>query len=76
MTLHSLDHVRAEKYRHHTVRKSAGVEEPSLISFARSLTAYQDAIMKTEISSQLAGFAVAFMMNGLIFAGMNYLFNG
>jgi hypothetical protein len=31
--------------------------------------------MKTHILSKLATFAVAVMMNGLIIAGVNYLFN-
>jgi hypothetical protein len=32
--------------------------------------------MNTETSSKLACFAVALMMNGLIFAGVNYLLDG
>jgi hypothetical protein len=48
----------------------------SLTSFASSRTAYPDTIMNTEISSKLACFAVALVMNGLIFAGVNYLLNG
>jgi hypothetical protein len=32
--------------------------------------------MNTQISSQLAAFAVALMMNSLIIGGVAYLFNG
>jgi hypothetical protein len=32
--------------------------------------------MKTYILSRLSSFAVALMMNGLIIAGVSYLFNG
>jgi hypothetical protein len=76
MTLHSLDRVRAGKGRRHIVLKNSGVEEISLTSFARFRTAHPDTIMKPGISSKLVCFAVALMMNGLIFAGVNYLLNG
>ena len=32
--------------------------------------------MNTEMSSQFEALAIALMMNALIFAGVNYLFNG
>jgi hypothetical protein len=76
MTLHSLDQVRAQRARHHIVLKNSGVEEMSLRSFASSRTAYPDKTITAEISWKLACFAAALMMNGLIFAGVNYLLNG
>jgi hypothetical protein len=41
----------------------------------RRLARRMDLSMNTEISSKLTCFAVALMMNGLILAGVNYLFN-
>jgi hypothetical protein len=76
MTLHSLDQVRAGKAPPHIVIKDSGIEEMSLTSFASSRTAYPGTSINTEISSKLACFAVALMMNGLIFTGVNYLLNG
>jgi hypothetical protein len=76
MTLHSLDHVRTGKAGHHIVLKNRDVEKLSLASFARLRTVYRDTIIKTGISSRLACFAVALIINGLIFAGVNHLFHG
>jgi hypothetical protein len=76
MRFRSLELVRATKARNHTGLKNLGVQEPSLTYFTRLRMPPQDATVNTEISSRLACFAVALMMNGLIFAGMNYLFNG
>jgi hypothetical protein len=74
MTLHSLDFVRAAEARHRIVLKNSGVEELSLTSFAGSRTTHPDIVVDSGISSKLTCFAVALMMNGLIFAGVNYLF--
>jgi hypothetical protein len=76
MTFHSLEHARARRARNHTVLKNLGVQELSLTYFTRLRMPPQVATMNTEIPSKLACFAAALMMNGLIFAGMNYLFSG
>jgi hypothetical protein len=75
MRFHTFRNMRAQKARNHTILKHMGVEERSLY-FARLSMPSQDAAAITEISSKLACFAAALMLNGLIAAGMNYLFNG
>jgi hypothetical protein len=74
MRIHTLEHMRARKARNHTILKHMGVEERSLY-LARLSMPSQEATMNAEISSKFACFAAALMLNGLIFAGMNYLFD-
>jgi hypothetical protein len=76
MTAHSLDQMRVGKAPPHIVIKNSGLEEMSLTSFANSRTVYPDTDTNAEISPKLACFAVALMMNGLIFTGVNYLLSG
>jgi hypothetical protein len=75
MRLHELEDMRAKKIRNNTALKDLGIEELSSTYFTRMRRLSQDATANNDISSKLACFAAALMMNGLIFAGANYLFN-
>jgi hypothetical protein len=75
MRLHELEQMRAKKIRNNAVLKHSGVEELSSTYFTRLKMPSQDATANDEISSKLACFAAALLMNALIFAGANHLFN-